>query len=67
MLVRASPNSDVTQMGKSLSEMQATWVRYLGQEDTLDKELVTHSRTLEISMDGGTWWAKVHGVTKSQA
>ena len=38
MLVRASPNSDVTQMGKSLSEMQATWVRYLGQEDTLEKK-----------------------------
>ena len=38
MLVRASPNSDVTQMGKSLSEMQETWVRYLGQEDTLEKK-----------------------------
>ena len=22
---------------------------------------------LENSMDGGTWWATVHGVTKSQA
>ena len=38
MLIRASPNSDVTQMGKSLSEMQETWVRYLGQEDPLEKK-----------------------------
>ena len=30
--------------------------------------MATHSSTLclENSMDGGAWWATVHGVTKSQ-
>ena len=34
----------------------------------LEKEMATHSSTLawRIPMDGGAWWATVHGVAKSQ-
>ena len=39
-------SSLVTQMVKHLSTMQETWVRSLGQEDPLEKEMVTHSSTL---------------------
>ena len=47
--------------------MQKTWVPSLGGEDTLEKEMATHSNILawENPMDGGTWLATVHGVTKS--
>ena len=33
-------------MGKHLPAMQETWVRSLGQEDPLEKEMAIHSRTL---------------------
>ena len=36
----------VAQMVKSLPAMQETWVRSLGQEDPLEKEMATHSGTL---------------------
>ena len=31
---------------KRLLAMQETWVRSLGQEDPLEKEMATHSRSL---------------------
>ena len=31
---------------KNLLEMQETWIPSLGQEDPLEKEMVTHSSTL---------------------
>ena len=34
------------QMAKSLFTMQETWVRPLGWEDPLEKEMATHSRIL---------------------
>ena len=46
-----------------------TWVRSLGQEDPLEKEMATHSSILawRAPMDRGAWWAiQVHGVTKSR-
>ena len=45
--------------------MQESWVRSLGQEDTLEKEMVTHSSIIicEIAWTGD-WWATVQGVTK---
>ena len=48
--------------------MQETWVRFLGQEDPLEKEIATHSSysCLENPMDRGAWWAAVPGVTKSR-
>ena len=41
----------------------------LGWEDPLEERLATHSSILawRILMDRGTWWATVHGVTKSWA
>ena len=33
----------MTQTVKSLPAMQKTWVRFLGQEDPLEKEMATHS------------------------
>ena len=39
----------------------------LSQEDPLEKGMATHSSILaENPMDGGAWWAAVHGVAKSQ-
>ena len=37
--------------------MQETWVRSLGQEDPLEKEMATHSSTLglENPMEEGAW------------
>ena len=48
--------------------MQETWVRFLGWEDPLEKEMAIHSSILawENPMDRGAWWATVHGVAKSQ-
>ena len=39
----------------------------LGQEDPLEKGMVTHSSFLawKNPIDRGAWWATVHGVTKS--
>ena len=34
------------QMVKCLPTMRETWVRSLGQEDPLEKEMATHSSTL---------------------
>ena len=36
----------VVQMVKYLPTMQETWVRSLGREDPLEKEMATHSSTL---------------------
>ena len=36
----------VAQTVKRLPEMQETWVRFLGQEDPLEKEMAIHSSTL---------------------
>ena len=45
--------------------MQETRVQSLGQEDSLEEEMATHSSILAWK-DGGAWWAAVHGVEKSQ-
>ena len=36
----------VAQRVKRLPAMRETWVRFLGREDPLEKEMATHSRTL---------------------
>ena len=48
--------------------MLETQVRSLGQEDPLEKEMVTHSSILAWKnlTDGAACGATVHGVTKSQ-
>ena len=43
--------------------MQETRVWSLGREDSLEKEMTTHSSIL--AMDREAWWATVHGVVKS--
>ena len=43
--------------------MQETWVRSLGQEDTLEKEMATHSNILAWEMP---WTEESGWVPKSQ-
>ena len=43
---QCSEYSLVAQMVKSLSTMRETWVRSLGQEDLLEKEMAIHSSTI---------------------
>ena len=64
MILHAPP---VTQVVKNLPVMRETWVQSLGWEDPLEEGMATHSSILtwRIPMDRGTWWATVHGVTKS--
>ena len=57
----------MAQTVKNLPAIQETWVRPLGQEDPLEKEMAITSSVLawEIPWKGGQW-ARVHGVAKSQ-
>ena len=50
---------------KNLPAMEKQ-VQFLGWEDTLEKEMATHSiySWLETSMDRRAWWAAVHGVSR---
>ena len=59
----------VAQLVKNLPAMLETWVRSLGWEDPLEKEMATHSSILclENLMDTGASWAAVHGVSNRQA
>ena len=50
----------VTQMVKNRPTMRETWIRSLGGEDPLEKEMANYS------VDRGTWWATVHGVSQSR-
>ena len=54
-------------MVKNLPATQETWIRSLGQEDPLEKEMATHSNVLawRVPRDRGAWQATVHGVIKS--
>ena len=55
-------------MVKNPPAKQETLVRYLGQDDSLEKEMVTHSSILSWEiMDRGARWATVHGVAKSES
>ena len=46
----------------AMQKPQETWVRSLGEEDPLEKEMAIHSSTLAWEIP----WAIVHGVAKSQ-
>ena len=50
-------------MLKNLPAKQETWGQSLGREDPLEEEMATHS---SILAGRGSWWALVHGVTKSR-
>ena len=59
-------------MVKRLSTMRETWVRSLGQEDSQEKEMATHSSTLaqkipwteELSAGYCPWGHKEWGTTE---
>ena len=51
----------VAQMVKHLPTMQETWVRSLGGEDPLEKEMATHSSTLAWKIP----WTKEPGRLQS--
>ena len=53
---------------KHLPTTWETWVRSLGWEDPLEKEIATHSSFLawRIPMDREAWQATVYGAAKSQ-
>ena len=57
----------MAQTVKTVPAMWETWVRSLGQEDPLGKEMATPLRysCLENPMDGGAWWVTVYRVTKT--
>ena len=59
--------SFVAQLVENLTALQETQVRFLGQEDPLEKEMAAHSNILawRIPMDREAWRATVQGVTKS--
>ena len=63
---RVPSKQQMAQMVKNLPAVHETGVRYLGQEDPLEKETATHSSILawRIPMDRGAWQATVHGVTE---
>ena len=50
-----------------MQESQEAQIPSLGQEDSLEQEMATHSSILawRIPMDKGAWQATVHTVTKS--
>ena len=55
----------VAQSVKNLPAIQETWVRFLGQEHPLEKEMATHSSILAWRiLDRGAWQATVHGVAR---
>ena len=51
----------VAQLVKNPPAMQETWVRFLGQEDPLEKEMATHSRILAWRIP----WAEGPGGLRS--
>ena len=53
-------------MIKNLPAMQETWVRSLGKDNLLEKEMATHSSILAWIQPIAAWRATVHGVTKSR-
>ena len=48
-------------------ETQNMQVQPLGWEDTLEKEMATHSSILAWRIPWtGAWWAKVHGIEENR-
>jgi len=58
----------VAYMVKTLPAIRETWVHFLGWEDPLEKEMVTHSGILawRIPCTEEPGGLPVHGVTKSR-
>ena len=48
--------ASLAQMVDNLPAMWENWVRSLGRQDPLEKEMTTHSSILALNpMDGGAW------------
>ena len=58
MFLKIALTSLVAQRVKRLSTMWETWVQSLGWEDSLEKEMVTHSSTLALKIQ----WAEELGA-----
>ena len=56
----------IAQLVKNLTAMQETQVRFLGWEDSVEKEINNPLQysCLENPVDRGAWWATVHRVVK---
>ena len=52
-----------------MQEAQETWIPSLGQEDSLEEEMATHSSILAGKIPWrGAWWASVHeGLKESDS
>ena len=50
-----------------MQEIQEKWVQHLGQKDSLEEEMATHSSILARNKltYRGAWWATLHRVAKS--
>ena len=63
----ASPMAESVKNLPAMQETQVMRVQLLGQEDSLERGMASHSSVLSKNPVGrGTWQAAVHGVTKSQ-
>ena len=58
----------VAQLVKNPPAMQETLVPPLGWDDSLEEGMAIHSSILawRIPMDREAWWARAHGLAKSQ-
>ena len=54
----------IAQLGKNLPVMQETEVRFLGQEDPLEKKIATHSNILAWETPWTEKPDRLHGVSK---
>ena len=67
LLLRASPVAQLVKNLPAKQGTQETWIQSLGREDSLEKEMATHSIITagEVPLDRGAWGATAHGVTKN--
>ena len=56
----------MAQRVKNPAAMQETQPQPLGWEDFLEEGKPLRDSCLRNPMDRGAWWARVHGVAKSQ-
>ena len=54
----------IAQSVKNLPAKQETQVQFLGREDSLEKEMATHSSIVAYCIGRGAWQAPVHGVAR---